>query len=499
VNDKLSTTARLLVVSQGSTLLPPLVSMAETNSWQIDSATNGWGAIERVEAGITTDLLILDAPLGDSDGLHFLRWLRRLRPQLPIILICEPDEAAKKQEAIRLGARDCLFRPLNDGELERIICRHLPANGNKAETDITSDDVERMGGDTFFVGASQVMRELRAQAAALAASDFPVLILGERGSGKRTTARLIHQLSVRSGFEFATVNCAALPGDLLENELFGYERSGNAAGAFTAGKLEACEKGTLVLDEITEMPMGLQAKVLQVVQTKRFLRPGTAAPVQVNVRILAASTINVEPAVSDKRLREDLYYSLSAYTIHVPPLRERREEVPLLLHYFMRQIAKHYGLSARNFPPAVLEACQAHAWPGNLQEMETFVKRYLLTGHKDERVGSTIESGEQTEDDVPTLPGAGSPFSSSNQFGADAAGSESLRSLLQNVRLEAERNAIAAALRTTGWNRKAAARLLKVSYRTLLYKIEQYQMKSPASAPRHTGGGSRGNGGGFSW
>lgn len=493
MNHKSSTTARLLVVSQGSTLLGPLVSMAETNSWQIDSANSGWGAIERVEAGITPDLLILDAPLGDSDGLHFLRWLRRLRPQLPIILICEPDDAAKKEEAIRLGARDCLFRPLNDEELEGIIWRHLPANGNKAEADITSDDVERMGGDTFFVGASQVMRKLRAQAAALAASDFPVLILGERGSGKRTTARLIHQLSVRSGFEFAAVNCAALPGDLLENELFGYERSGSAAMA-TAGKLEACEKGTLVLDEITEMPMGLQAKLLQVVQSKRFLRPGTGTPVQVNVRILATSTINVEPAVSDKRLREDLYYSLSAYTIHVPPLRERREEVPILLHHFMRQNAKHYGLSARNFPPAVLEACQAHAWPGNLQEMETFVKRYLLTGHKDEHADSRIGSGERTQEDAPTLPGAGSPFSSSNQFGADAAGSESLRSLLQNVRLEAERNAIAAALRTTGWNRKAAARLLKVSYRTLLYKIEQYQMKSSASTPRHTGGGSRGNG-----
>jgi len=244
VIDKSSTTARLLVVSQESTLLGPLASMAEANSWQIESATSGWGAIERVEAGITPDLLILDAPLGDSDGLHFLRWLRRLRPQLPIILICEPDDAAKKQEAIRLGARDCLFMPLNDQEVERIIRRHLPANGNKAESDITSADVERMGDDTFFVGASLVMRKLRAQAAALADSDFPVLILGERGSGKRTTARLIHQLSVRSGFEFAAVNCAALPGDLQENELFGYERSGNAAIASNPGKLEAFGKGT---------------------------------------------------------------------------------------------------------------------------------------------------------------------------------------------------------------------------------------------------------------
>lgn len=499
MDEKSSIAARLLIVSQESTLLGPLVSVAAANSWQIESATSGWGAIEQVEAGNTLDLLMLDAPLGNSDGLHFLRWLRRLRPQLPIILICEPGDTPMKQEAIRLGARDCLSRPLDEREIEQIINRHLRANGNETAIDITSDDVEPMAGDAFYVGASVVMRKLRAQAAALAASNVPVLILGERGSGKRAAARLIHQLSIRSGSEFAAVNCAALPCDLLENELFGHEPNSKTMAPSKSGKLEFCDKGTLILDEITEMPMPLQAKLLQVLQTKKFLRPGTGTPVSVNVRILAASTTKVEPAVSDRRLREDLYYSLSAYTIHVPPLRERREEIPLLLHYFMRQIAKHYGLSARNFPLAVLEACQAHAWPGNLQEMETFVKRYLMAGRKNEPADSTIESGERAEDDAPTLPGAVSRFSSSNQFGADAAGSESLRSLLQNVRFETERNAIAAALRTTGWNRKAAARLLKVSYRTLLYKIEQHQMKSAVSTERHTGGSSRGNGGGFGW
>ena len=484
-------------MSQESALLHPLVSMAEANSWQIESATSGWGAIERVEGGTTPDLLMLDVPSGDNDALHFLRWLRRLRPQLPIILICEPDDTPERQEAIRLGARDCLIRPLDHQKIERMIRRHLPADGDTMESDITSADVEPIGGDAFFVGASLVMRKVRAQAAALAAGDAPVLILGESGSGKRTTARLIHQLSVRSGFEFATVNCAALPCDLLENELFGYERNGSGLAPSRSGKLEFCERGTLLLDEIAEMPMSLQAKLLQVLQSKRFLRPGTGTPVQVNVRILAASTTNVEPAVSDRKLREDLYYSLSAYTIQVPPLRDRREEVPLLLHYFMRHLAKRYTLSARSFSPAVLDACQAYTWPGNLREMETFVKRYLLAGSKDGTFENNTESGELAENDALTLPVAVSPFSSSNQPGVDTSGPESLRSVIQTVKLEAERNAIAAALRTTGWNRKAAARLLKVSYRTLLYKIEQYQMKSTESALRQTGGGSRGNGGGL--
>jgi two-component system response regulator AtoC len=460
-------------------LLSPLALMAEANSWQVESAASGWGAIERVEAGTTPDLLMLDAPLGDSDGLHFLRWMRRLRPQLPIILVCEPDDTSKKQEAIRLGARDCLFWPLDVQQLERMIRRHLPADRKHAETDITSDDVESISGDGFFVGASVVMRKLRAQAAALAASDSPVLILGERGSGKRTTGRLIHELSVRAGCEFAAVNCAALPCDLLESELFGYERNDGGPVTSKTGKLEFCDKGTLILDELTEMSLPLQAKLLQVLQSKHFLRPGSGTPVPVDVRILAASTTNVEPAVSDRRLREDLYYTLSAYTIHVPPLRERREEVPLLLHHFMRQLAKHYGITARNFPPAVLEACQSHAWPGNLREMETFVKRYLMAGRNNAAADREVEPRGLEENVALTLPSAASSFASPNLSGSDASGSESLRSLVQNVRLEAERNAIAQALRTTGWNRKAAARLLRVSYRTLLYKIEQYQMRPP--------------------
>jgi two-component system, NtrC family, response regulator AtoC len=341
------------------------------------------------------------------------------------------------------------------------------------------------------------MRKLRAQAAALAAGDFPVLILGERGSGKRTTARLIHQLSVRAGFGFAAVNCAALPCDLLENELFGSESADITAASFQPGKLELCENGTLVLDEIAEMPMPLQAKLLQVLRRGQFLRPRTGKPVQVNVRILAASTTNVEPAVSDRRLHEDLYYILSAYTVQVPPLRERREEIPLLLHYFMRQLAKRYALSARSFSPAVLDASQAHAWPGNLREMETFVKRYLMAGRKDGAVETAAEPGNRSDGDILSLSHMDSPFASPDHSAGDFSGSASLKAVLQGVRLEAERNAIAAALRATSWNRKAAARLLKVSYRTLLYKIEQYQMKSANSAVHHAGRGPRRSGGEF--
>jgi two-component system response regulator AtoC len=492
--------ARLLVVSHDSAVLRPLRSIGESNDWQLESAANAWEAIERVQSGVTPDLLLLDLPQGDEDGLHILRWLRRLRPALPIILIGHPDDAGRKQEAVRMGARDYLVKPLDERQLEWIVGQYFFPSGKATETDITSDDVELVSNDNFFIGVSPVMRKLRAQAALLAEANVPVLILGESGSGKQTTARLLHKLSVRSGFEFAKVNCAALPSDLLERELFGYQRDGTAgpAGA-KSGKLELCAKGTILLDEITEMPMDLQANLLQVLQNKRFTRPGTSVSVAVDVRILAASSANLEHAISENRFREDLYYRLSAYTIHVPPLRERKGELTLLSRHFMHQLAKHYGLSPRDFSPAVIEACQTYAWPGNLRELEDFVKRYLMVGDR-ELAFETTDSDLDDANHHSVLTkrhGSNHLATPRSQAGNGSAGSDSLKSLVQSVKLEAEKNAIAAALEKTGWNRKAAARLLKVSYRTLLYKIEQYQMRASDSSVFPGGNGLRSKGAGF--
>lgn len=467
---------RVLVVSQEATIVSQLCSLGAKNSWDIENATDGWAAIERLEAGAVPDLLMLEAPQRDPGGLHFLRWARRLRPQLPILLICDPGDPSTRKEAVRLGARDCLVTPAEDRVVEMMITHHIPVL-DAMQRGITSDDVERLDDDEFFIGASIVMRKLRAQAQLLAATDAPVLILGESGSGKRRTAQLIHQLSIRSGFEFAVINCAALPCDLLENELFGNSQNGSGSAFSRLGKLKLCEKGTILLDEITEMPASLQVKLVQVLQNKRFSDSGNTVPVQVDVRILAASTASAERAVANRKLREDLYYKLSAYTIQVPPLRERREEIPLLLHYFMRHFSRHYAIAARTFSPAVLEACQSHAWPGNLRELETFVKRYLLAGEVDLQA----EVGKLPCEDAWQLSTATKTRSSATQWSV-APDSESLKALVRTARLETERNAIAEALKATGWNRKAAARLLKVSYRTLLYKVDQYRLKSPDSS-----------------
>ncbi len=472
--------------------------MGESNSWQLESSASGWGAMERVQSGSTPDLLLLDLPRSDTDGLHILRWLRRLRPELPIILICDPDDTSKQQEALRLGARDYLLRPLKDQTFEAVIKRHLPASSASVETDITSDDVELISGDTFFVAASPIMRNLRAQTELLGMANVPVLILGESGSGKETAARLIHKFSLRSGFGFCKVNCAALPSDLLEIELFGCRRNGTEPPSLRPGKLELCAKGTVLVNEITEMPMALQAKLLEVLQNKRFIRPGTGMTVDVDVRILVANTTSIESAIAENKLREDLYYHLSAYTIHVPPLRQRRDEVALLLRHFMQHLAKRYGLAPRTFSPGVIGACRSHSWPGNLRELESFVKRYLMVGDKELAFGSyKSDPDDEATYNTAIAPSKNSLLSEAIPSPSSASTGNSLRSMVQSVKLEAERNAIASALESTRWNRKAAARLLKVSYRTLLYKIEQYQMRPPEAPDSTLFNGFKGNGSGF--
>jgi two-component system response regulator AtoC len=473
--------ATLLVVSRDSAVLRPLWSMSEPNGWQLEIASDPWEAISRAQSPATLDLILLDLPQEHGDGLHSLHWLRKLRPELPILLIGHPDDNDRKQEGIRMGARDYLVRPLEDGELELAIRRNLFTAKEGDEATIASEDVEPVSDESFFIGVSPIMRKLRAQAALLAEANVPVLIRGEDGSGKETAARLIHRLSVRSGFEFAKVNCAALPADLLERELFGCEtKCASAQPRTRAGKLELCAKGTIFLDEITELPASLQPRLLEVLEHKRFIRPGTSDYIDADVRIVAASSSNPDRAISESRFAEDLYHHLCGYTIHVPSLRDRKDELPLLSRHFMHRLARHYGLSPRELSPAIIETWQAYNWPGNLRELENCVKRYLLVGDEDLAFGVSRSGSEgESHGSVVTRPRNVKQLASlPGQPRTGTSGSRSLRSVVQSVKAEAEKNAIAVALEKTGWNRKAAARLLKVSYRTVLYKIEQYQMNA---------------------
>lgn len=475
----------LLIVGKDQAAVRLLRSMETANAWTVETASCGWEAMEQVQSS-ATQLLVLDVARGDADSLHFARWLRRLRTDLPIVLLCYADDAPAAREAGRNGLGDILIRPFDASQLEFVVRRHsLPQGTGAAEM---GKNMEQLGADTFFLSDSLIMRKLRSQAALLAKTDVPVLILGEAGSGKSTVASLIHKLSVRSGFKLHRLNCAELPETVLETELFGANGHSGNRGSFP-GKFADGETGSVLLEEVGELSGALQTKLLRTIESQE-ITGSENSEAAVGVRILAASSAQLDCTLGDGKLREDLYYRLSAFTVHVPPLRQRKDEIATLLRYFMHRLAKHYDLPARAFSSEMLSACQQYSWPGNLKELETFVKRYLVAG-KPEFTPAEVASETEINGEMPSRLSRVSINLGSINIGQMAemgpvqkalpkeAKPESLKALIQSIKSEAEQGAIAAALKRTGWNRKAAARLLRVSYRTLLYKIDQYHMRAP--------------------
>jgi len=458
--------------------------MEASRAWQVETASNGWEAMEQMQSGTASQLLVLDVSLNDAEPMHFLRWLNCFRPDFPVVLLCCPDDADRVKEATGLDGESIVFKPFDRKPLEKVIQRHLDQAGN-GHVDTPSKNIEPLGQGACFVSASLIMQKLRVQAALLAKTDVPVLIVGEKGTGKYTVASLIHKLSVRSGFKLLRVNCAEMPEAVLEAELFGDNHG--VSRQTSLGKFAAGEKGTILLEEIAEMPAGVQSKLLQVLQNNELRTAAGTDLMPAHVRILAASSTNLDHVLAAGQLREDLYHRLSAFTLQVPSLRQRKDEIATLLRYFMHNLARHYNLPPRGFSSSMLDACQHYSWPGNLKEMQAFVKRYLVAGDHESMLSeiatdpvARMENGSVSI----SMELAATPEGKNgtgNGTGHTEPKSESLKALIHDVKSEAERNAIGAALTRTGWNRKAAARLLKVSYRTVLYKIEQYKMRAPQS------------------
>jgi DNA-binding NtrC family response regulator len=467
--------ATILLVSREPSALPGLRSVGEW-SWQLETVSCGLEALERVQSGLIPDMVVLDVLPGDSDSLHTLRWLRHSRPTTPVVVISTADGCRQVVEAALLEADHCLIKPYEPKDLEQSLRRHLRRKESVTGPEPASlaSDIEILGDDFFYVAASRAMRVLRARADMLAQANGSLLIIGEYGSGIETTARLIHKLSVRSPFPFLKVNCAALPVDLLSRELFGYEVVSVRGQVETKpGKLELCDNGTLMLEDIDSMPDNLQAKLQAVLQKGRFTRLGGETPVRSDVRVLATLCPSGEGTTLGRAGHPEALEAFSEFVLHVPPLRERAEDIPLLIGNFMSRLARKYGLPARQISTRLLAECQTHPWPGNLRELEDFVKRYLILGDE------SLVHGETPNAAGPNVDLAGTAHAS-NEVPAPASGKKngetSLKLLVRNAKGEAEKIAIAHALETTRWNRKAAARLLAISYRALLYKIQEYQM-----------------------
>jgi transcriptional regulator with PAS, ATPase and Fis domain len=331
------------------------------------------------------------------------------------------------------------------------------------------------------------MMEVKMTIEQVADTTATVLVRGESGTGKEVVARMIHSESSRCDKPFVKVNCAAIPHELLESELFGYE-----PGAFTGatrqklGKFEQANGGTIFLDEISEMHPALQAKLLHVLQDHEFSRLGGKRDVQVDVRVLAATNKPLERAVEEGVFREDLFYRLNVITIHIPPLRERREEIPVFLEYFLRKYGEHYGKQQPMFSEYAVSRMMDYAWPGNIRELENLVKRYVIVGNEAQiiRELSTHKPIVSSLSGPPAPAAVATPAAAEASAGPAGGNAElempSLLEIGRRAAMQAEREAIERVLAQTKWNRRQAAKILKVSYKALLNKLKAMEENSKA-------------------
>jgi DNA-binding NtrC family response regulator len=459
--------ARILVVDDSESVRSYLSEQLAQLGYRVLLAEDGPRALALLDAGPWPDLVLLDVMLPGMDGLETLRAIRQRAPSLPVVMISVVGSARTIVEAMRAGANDYVSKPLGEVELGAAITRALERSAAPAMPGAAGAGVEAL-----WQGAA--LAEVRALVERVAETDVTVLIQGESGTGKELVARTLHARSARKSGPFVKVNCAALPGELLESELFGYER-----GAFTgavarkAGKFEVAEGGTLFLDEIGEVSPLAQAKLLHVLQDATFARLGGNRELHVDVRVITATHRSLEEMVARRAFREDLFFRLNVVSIRVPPLRERRDEIPALVEHFLARFSARYGR-----PPPLLSGrlrglFARHPFPGNVRELENLVKRVVVLGSEEPVVRSLV-AAERAEKRRARR------FQSLLREVEENAGDLPLREVGRRAALEAEREAIEQALVLTHWNRKHAARVLGVSYKTLLQKIRECELGSGA-------------------
>ena len=403
--------------------------------------------------------VLLDLIMPKRDGLETLREIRSIYADLPVIILSGASSTMNTVAAMKNGATDFLGKPVGHQELQEALGRALVVKNGACSSLLRDAGV----GTNAFIGANPQMRELHCMVGEIGWSEAPVLIQGETGSGKEVLARELHARSPRANAAFLKLNCAALPSELVESELFGYER-GAFTGAFQkkAGMFEMADGGTILLDEIGDMEVRLQAKLLQVLQDREFQRIGGKETIKVDIRVMAATHRDLERAIQEGNFREDLYYRINVINLHLPSLRERKEDIVPLAEFLIR---KHTikGVAAPTISLELNHAMMNYHWPGNVRELENTVRKLIILRDPG-LIARELSARTRWKAAVPT------PVRESEVAAAEPA------TLLEHVtkaNQQAEAEAIMAALQTTRWNRKQAAALLKVDYKALLYKMKK--------------------------
>ncbi|TDU28603.1 two-component system response regulator AtoC [Panacagrimonas perspica] len=448
----MTSSPRVLIVDDEPNMRRVLEIMLARRGYRTLAAADGLEAWERVQEG-GIDLVVSDLRMPRLDGIELLRRLREAKLDVPLILMTAHGSLDSAVEALRLGACDYLLRPFDVEALELAVNRVFASRRLLQQNDFLRSEVARA--KHGLVGISSAMQKLRRQIEQVAPTRTSVLLTGETGTGKEVAARAIHDGSERADALFVPVNCAAIPAEMLESELFGHEK-----GAFTGavkhrvGKFELAQSGTLFLDELAEMPVALQAKLLRVIESGEMQRLGGNDAIRLDVRLVAATNRAPQQAIRDGRLREDLYFRLNVFAIELPPLRERREDLPALLAHFA-QLQR--GAVPSAIASDVVEHLQGYAWPGNVRELRNMVERaFILAGTQDLKpVHFPLDVG------APVV-----TYATTDHPPSDLRLEPAVEAL--------ERSLIAAALRDSGGNKSRAAQKLGISERSIWYKLKKY-------------------------
>lgn len=373
------TASSVLIVDDDAVNRDLLAQQLESLAESVLTAVDGKAALDQLRPDFR-GAVVTDLKMPRMDGLELLRQTRAIDPDLPIIIVTGHGDVAKAVQAIRDGAYDFIERPYDVERLRDMVARALRARGLVLENRALRTQLKaKVGLDSRLLGSSPIMEDLRRTIAGIADTNANVLIVGETGTGKELVARSLHELGKRSRYRFVPINCGAVPEDLFESELFGHE-----AGAFTGatrkriGRLEYAHQGTLFLDEIDSLPVSMQAKLLRVLQEREIERLGSNEPIKADFRTIAATQLDLKKAVENGNFRADLYYRLDVARIHVPPLRDRRDDILLLFQAFIDELAAHHDRESPQMRREDLQSLMVYSWPGNVRELRNVAERYVL-------------------------------------------------------------------------------------------------------------------------
>jgi DNA-binding NtrC family response regulator len=460
--------ASILAIDDELGILQVLQEILEAEGYGVAAATSGAGGLALLEEQ-RFDLTITDLSMPGLGGLEVLQYLVQHQPECPCIIITGFASIPSAVAAMRQGAYSYLAKPVDAAELRLVVARALEHHHLKRENLQLKKQLHRRYAFTNMVGQSPAITRVFDLIHKVADTDSTVLIQGESGTGKELIAHALHYHSSRHGGPLIPVNCAAIPEELLESELFGHER-----GAFThavrtrLGRFEQADGGTIFLDEISEMSPGLQVKILRVLQDHAFERIGGVKTIRVDIRVIAATNRNLEDLVAGNHFREDLYYRLNVIPITVPPLRERLSDIPLLVQHFLGEFSRKRKKPQKRFSPAVMDSLLRYSWPGNVRELENLVERLVLLAE-----GETIEADDLPEKFQAGDPGGQTVFRELPAEGAD----------LNAALLALERRLILQALERSNWVKSRAARLLHLNRTTLLEKMKKQNIAAVPNLP----------------